>query len=260
MKKFLVAMVAMVAVAFNDKAEDCHEIQLSNEGAKLLVYRAARPNGMAVMACPGGGYSHLAMSHEGKDLAPWFNARGITYAVLQYRMPAAGVEARPMIDAKEGLDVLSDSAAVWGIDPARLGIMGSSAGGHLAAYTANTDPRVKFQILFYPVISMRDGVTHKGSQTNLLGKEATDADKAKYSVEELVTTKTPPAFIMLSSDDKTVVPENSARYLCRMFEAGVRGNEMHVYPTGGHGWGFRDSFVYKPQWTAALSEWLRRFQ
>lgn len=257
MHKFLIAVVAMVAMAFNCRAENCREIQLSNDGAKLFVYLPAHPNGMAVMACPGGGYSHLAINHEGKDLAPWFNARGITYAVLQYRMPEAGSEPRPMIDAKEGLDVLIDSAAVWGVDPARIGIMGASAGGHLAAYTANTDPRVKFQILFYPVISMRDGVTHKGSQTNLLGKDAADDDKAKYSVEELVTASTPPAFIMLSSDDKTVVPENSARYLSRMFEAGVRGNEMHVYPKGGHGWGFRDSFIYKPQWTAALSDWLK---
>lgn len=252
-------MATIVAITFNTRAADCREIQLSNDGAKLFVYLPKHPNGMAIVACPGGSYSHLAIDREGKDMAPWFNARGITFAVLQYRMPIGGVEPRPMLDAKESIDILADSAAVWKLDPDRFGILGASAGGHLASYTANTDPRVKFQILFYPVISMRADVTHRDTRANLLGANPSDADIARYSVDEIVTSSTPPAFIMLSSDDTIVDPENSALYLSRMFEKGVRGNEMHVYTSGNHGWGFSDSFPNKPQWTAALNDWLLRF-
>lgn len=225
----------------------------------LTVYPAARPNGMAIIMCPGGGYSRLAMNHEGHDMAPWFNTQGITYAVLKYRMPNGHHEV-PLSDAEQAIRLLREHAAEWGVNPQRVGIMGASAGGHLAASLAtlysSDKTRPDFQILFYPVISMQKGITHGGSRRNLLGENPSQELEQKYSLERQVSPRTPQAFIMLSSDDDVVPPINGIGYFLALRDHKVPAS-LHAYPTGGHGWGFRDSFTYKRQWTEELEKWLR---
>lgn len=225
----------------------------------LTVYPAPHPNGMAIIMCPGGGYSGLAMHHEGHDMASWFNTQGITYAVLKYRMPNGHHEV-PLSDAEQAIRMVREHAAEWGVNPQRVGIMGASAGGHLAASLAtlysSDKTRPDFQILFYPVISMQKGVTHGGSRKNLIGENPSQELEQKYSLERQVSPRTPQAFIMLSSDDDAVPPINGIGYFLALRDHKVPAS-LHAYPTGGHGWGFRDNFTYKRQWTEELEKWLR---
>jgi acetyl esterase/lipase len=224
----------------------------------ITVYPAKNPNGQAVIACPGGGYARLAMDHEGYDMAAWFNAQGITLVVLKYRMPNGHPDV-PLSDAEQAIRIIRQQAEEWKIDKNKVGIMGASAGGHLASTLAthysSADTRPDFQILLYPVITM-GGATHSGSHNLLLGKNPTEELIAKYSNDLQVTEKTPPAFITLSSDDKTVPPANSTSYYLALCQHHVPAS-LHAYPTGGHGWGFGDGFLYKRQWTEELEKWLR---
>ena len=139
----------------------------------ITVYRAEHPNGMAVIMCPGGGYARLAMNHEGHDMAPWFNTQGITYVVLKYRMPNGHNEV-PFSDVEQAIRLVRQHAAEWNINPAKVGIMGASAGGHLASTLAthytSKETRPDFQILLYPVITMDANFTHAGSRENLITK------------------------------------------------------------------------------------------
>lgn len=225
----------------------------------ITVYRPANPNGMAIIMCPGGGYGRLAMQHEGHDMAAWLTAQGITYAVLKYRMPNGHNEV-PLSDAEQAIRIVREHAKEWGINPHRVGIMGASAGGHLAASLAtlysSDATRPDFQILFYPVISMIKGVTHEGSRRNLIGENPSTELEQKYSLERQVSPRSPQAFIMLSGDDGAVPPINGIGYYLALLEQKVPST-LHVYPTGGHGWGFRDNFIYKRQWTEELEKWLR---
>lgn len=225
----------------------------------LAVYPAVKPNGMAIIACPGGGYARLAMDHEGHDMAQWFNAQGITYAILKYRMPN-GHHDVPLSDVHQAIRLMREHASEWKFT--KLGIMGASAGGHLAStaathFTAETRP--DFQILFYPVVSMDLSNCHKGSRENLLGKQPSEEMIKLYSNEAQVTENTPPAFIMHSSDDKTVPVANSVNYYMELVKHNVPSS-LHIYPIGGHGWGFRDNFTYKRQWTGELEKWLREIK
>lgn len=225
----------------------------------ITVYKADKPNGIAIIMCPGGGYARLAMNHEGHDMAPWLNAQGITYIVLKYRMPNGHYEV-PLSDAEQAIRLVRQHAKEWNIRPDRIGIMGASAGGHLAAslatlYSSN-ETRPDFQVLFYPVISMVPGVTHGGSRQNLLGNNPSQELEDKYTLEKQVNAHTPQAFIMLSADDGAVPPANGIHYFEALLQHQVPAT-LHVYPTGGHGWGFRDAFTYKRQWTGELEKWLR---
>lgn len=225
----------------------------------ITVYKADKPNGVAIIMCPGGGYARLAMNHEGHDMAPWLNAQGITYIVLKYRMPNGHYEV-PLSDAEQAIRLVRQHAKEWNIRPDRIGIMGASAGGHLAAslatlYSSN-ETRPDFQILFYPVISMVPGVTHGGSRQNLLGNNPSQELEDNYTLEKQVNERTPQAFIMLSADDGAVPPANGIHYFEALLQHQVPAT-LHVYPTGGHGWGFRDAFTYKRQWTGELEKWLR---
>ena len=207
----------------------------------LHVYPAAKPNGKAIICCPGGGYAFLSMKYEGRDMARWMNRQGITFAVLKYRMPNGHKEVT-LEDSRRAIKIMRDSAAAWGFDPAQVGIMGSSAGGHFAATLAtmagDEKYRPNFQILLYPVISMDD--------------------IEKYSLQNRVDALTPRAFIVLSADDKTVNPLNSLEYV-RALLANKVPVTLHMYPTGGHGWGYREDFAFKREWTGELESWLRTF-
>lgn len=223
----------------------------------LTVYLPQKPNGKAIIMCPGGGYSHLAMDHEGHAMAEWFNSLGIAYFVLKYRLPYGRSEI-PFTDAERAMEIVREKAEEWNINPNRVGIMGASAGGHLASTLAthakSKATRPDFQILLYPVITM-DGFTHGGSRKSLLGDNPLEDEISFYSNESRVTKETPPAFIVLSSDDKDVSPVNSLRYYYSLILADVPV-ALFSYPIGGHGWGFRDSFVYKKEWTSELEKWL----
>lgn len=223
----------------------------------LTVYPAKNGNGMAIVTCPGGAYWTLAMGHEGHDMADWFNSQGITYAVLRYRMPNGHKEV-PLSDSQQALRIMRQHAQEWNVK--KLGIMGSSAGGHLASTTAthftDAETRPDFQILFYPVITMDPAYTHRGSHDNLLGKNPSKELEQKYSNELQVTPQTPPAFILHSSDDTVVPVANSVNYYTALVKNKVPAS-LHIYPVGGHGWGYNDSFLYKRQWTGELEKWLR---
>ena len=217
--------------------------------------------GRAVVACPGGGYSGLAVNHEGYDWAPYFNKQGIALIVLKYRMPK-GDRTLPISDAEAAMKMVRDSADVWNLNPNDIGIMGSSAGGHLASTIATHAPealRPNFQILFYPVITMDKSFTHMGSHDNLLGKDASaDLDK-EFSNEKQVTKETPRAFIVYSDDDKVVPPANGVNYYLALNKKGVP-SVLHIHPTGGHGWGIREDFLYKSEMQNELTSWLRSFK
>ena len=226
--------------------------------ATLTIYPAKKPNGQAIVACPGGGYAGIATTHEGHDMATWFNTQGITYAVLHYRMPY-GKHEIPLSDAHQAIRYMRKNAEKWGID--QLGIMGSSAGGHLASTAAThftEETRPDFQILFYPVVTMTD-YTHQGSKDNLLGKNPSEELVKLYSNELQVTEQTPPAFIMHSSNDDAVPVLNSINYYLALCKHGV-WSSMHLYPVGGHGWGYNESFPYKTQWKDELEKWLREIR
>ncbi len=225
----------------------------------ITVYIPQNPNGKAIIMCPGGGYGWLAMGHEGHDMAQWFNNQGITYVVLKYRLPQGDFNI-PLKDAEQAIRLVRMNSAKWGIDSSKVGIMGASAGGHLASTLAthysSKETRPDFQVLFYPVITMDPAYTHGGSRENLLGSSPSKELQDRFSNELQVTPDTPKAFIMLSSDDGAVPVKNSINYYSALLGNNVRAS-MHAYPDGGHGWGYGDGFIYKSQWMEELEKWLR---
>lgn len=225
---------------------------------KVFLPSVDKATGRAVLCCPGGGYSHLALSQEGYDWAPFFNDMGIAYVVLKYRMPNGHREV-PFSDAEQALRIMHEHAVEWGLNPYDIGIMGSSAGGHLASTMATSAPydiRPDFQILFYPVVSMQPGKTHKGSVYSLLGKEVTEQQQKDFSNERKVRRHlTPPALLLLSSDDVVVPPGNSINYFTALNNCDIPAS-MHIYPTGNHGWGCRPSFPHHEQMLNDLTYWL----
>lgn len=235
-------------------------LELTPDGASTLTcYLAGQPSGRAVVDCPGGGYAHLAMDHEGYDWADYFNRQGISFFVLKYRMPH-GDRTLPVSDAEKAIRLVRDSADRWQINRYDVGIMGFSAGGHLAS-TVSThaafDARPDFSILFYPVITMRQG-THGGSKVNFLGTNPDERLVDEFSNERQVRVHlTPPAVILLANDDNVVPPvENGVAYYSAMRKAG-NDCSLYIYPTGGHGFGFRPSFTYHEQMLNDLTTWLQ---
>lgn len=229
--------------------------------AKVFIYLpdAAKATGRAVVICPGGGYTHLAIDHEGKDWAGVFNNMGIAVVVLKYRMPHGDYRV-PINDAEEAIRMVRRHAAEWHVNPNDVGIMGSSAGGHLASTIAThapADARPNFQILFYPVITMDIATTHRGSHDFLLGKEPKKEMERLFSNELQVTADTPPAWIALSDDDKVVLPVNGVSYYSALNSHKIPSS-LHVYPTGGHGWGSRIGFKFHLEMMTELKSWLEQ--
>ncbi len=230
--------------------------------AKVYVYlpAAKKASGRAIVICPGGGYGGLAMNHEGTDWAPFFNRMGIAAIVLKYRMPHGKKEV-PISDAEQAIRLVRANADAWNIDPNDVGIMGSSAGGHLAstiATHAKKDALPNFQILFYPVITMDPEFTHIGSHNNLLGEKAKKKDELLYSNDVQVSRTTPRALILLSDDDDVVVPANGVNYYFELYKHDVPASLM-VYPTGGHGWGIGTGFAYHLEMLMNVKAWLDSF-
>lgn len=271
MKKTLIlAMLLMATVA---SAQKPIELNLWPEGpktsngdpqdmAKVEVYLPDKKmaTGRAVVCCPGGGYSHLAWEKEGTSWAPFFNGQGIALIVLKYRMPHGNYTV-PQEDADEAIRQVRRHAEEWHVNVKDVGIMGFSAGGHLASTVATHstgDAAPNFQILFYPVISMEQGVTHQGSRDNLLGKSPKRKLVNEYSNDQQVTKHTPRAFIALAHDDRAVPPVNSINYYEELYANKVPAS-LHVYPSGGHGFGIRQSFAYHFEMMLDLKAWLRSF-
>lgn len=227
---------------------------------RVFLPSPGKATGRAVIACPGGAYAGLAYGHEGYEWAPFFNEQGIAFIVLKYRMPR-GVREVPFSDAEEAIRLVKENAAEWRINPADIGIMGSSAGGHLASTIAThikAELRPAFQILFYPVITMDKSFTHMGSRTNLLGKEVSQELEDLYSNEKQVKEDTPRAFIVFSDDDDGVPSENGVYYYLALKEKNIPAS-LYIYPSGGHGWGCLKDFKYHKEMTQDLTAWLLSF-
>jgi acetyl esterase/lipase len=235
-----------------------------------------KANGAAVVVCPGGGYGNLAMDHEGKQVAEYFNGLGVSAFVLQYRIAKddrkGPLGKAPLLDVQRAIRTVRSRAKEWNIDPNRVGLMGFSAGGHLAS-TGGThfdfgdagakDPidrvscRPDFLILGYPVISMEDGVTHGGSKRNLLGANPSKELVHEYCNDKQITDKTPPTFLFHTHEDTAVVPENSVRFYLALKAAKVPA-ELHLYERGRHGVGMNPKTgTPTDQWKDRLTDWMK---
>lgn len=229
---------------------------------RMIAFPATKEkaNGTAVLICPGGGYAGVSQIKEGSEIAKWFNDLGISAFVLYYRMPN-GHWTIPSEDAQTALEIIHKNAKEWNINQNKIGIMGFSAGGHLAS-TAGTHFKTKnqrpaFMILGYPVITMDKGKTHLGSRINLLGENPTDELIKLYSNELQVTKKTPPTFLFLAMDDKTVPVVNSEDFY-NALQANHVPAEIHTFDVGGHGFGMRKKGCDAEKWPDLLKEWMKK--
>ena len=223
---------------------------------RVYLPKASKPT-KAVVICPGGGYKILAMRHEGYDWGGYFKELGVAAIVLKYRMPKGRPEMS-ISDAQEAISLIKEHAHSWNINPDSVGIMGFSAGGHLASTLAVHAPkeiRPAFQILFYPVITMKRINAHKGSRERFIGERPTEELEKLYSNELQVNVNTPGAFIALAGDDKVVKPINAVNYHTALLEKGV-SSAIYIYPEGGHGWGIRRNFKYHNEMLSELKLWL----
>jgi acetyl esterase/lipase len=236
----------------------------------VYIYRPAKPNGAAVVICPGGGYGGLAMDHEGKQIGEWLNTHGITGVILKYRLGAKYGHPIPLTDAQRAIRYVRAKADDLKIDPHRVGILGFSAGGHLAS-TAGThfdagvkdakDPvdqlscRPDFMVLLYPVITFSDSYTHKGSRTNLLGKNPDPKLIELLSNEKQVTKDTPPTFLAHTNEDSGVRPENSVLFYLALKKNNVPA-ELHIYEKGQHGLGLGKKDTPFATWPDRCIAWM----
>lgn len=228
--------------------------------ARMYAYPAANDNanGTAVLICPGGGYSGVSQIKEGSEFASWFNQLGVSAFVLYYRMPN-GHHAIPLKDAQTALAIIHKNAKKWNIDKKKIGIMGFSAGGHLAS-TVGTHFRKKlqrpaFMLLGYPVVTMDINQTHKGSRNNLLGDNPGEKLVKLYSNELQVNRKTPPTFMVHAKDDGAVPIANSENLLKALDANGVPA-KLVVYDKGGHGFGMRKKGIPADNWPEELRKWM----
>jgi acetyl esterase/lipase len=254
------------------------------ENGKIRISRVINPsitiyfseknksNHTAVVICPGGGYGRLAMDNEGSEIAGWLNANGITGVLLKYRLPNDTImhdkTIGPLQDLQEAMRIVRRHSAEWKIDPDKIGVIGFSAGGHLASTLStrfnekvydsdSTSARPDFAILGYPVITMGEINTHTGSRRNLLGKSP-DPVLVKYFSNELhVLKNTPPTFIFQAEDDKTVPVQNSIEYYTALKNIGIP-SELHIYPKGGHGFGLAKKGGTESTWPEACIKWLKQ--
>ncbi|WP_207495927.1 alpha/beta hydrolase [Aridibaculum aurantiacum] len=267
--------------------QQVNEVEKRDTGSTIHIRNVQEPdiavflpakrnaNGMAVVVCPGGGYSNLSYDWEGLDVAKWLNSKGFAAVVLKYRLPNSKSNVvphlSPLSDAKRALRMVRANAARWNVKVDKIGIMGFSAGGHLAStlgthfdagnasaadsverYTSRPD----FMVLVYPVISMSKSIMHAGSKTNLIGSNPTAELAKEYSNELQVTKQTPPTFLIHATDDKTVPVENSLLFFQALKDNAVPA-EMHIYPKGGHGFGLALGRGYLETWTDRCTDWLK---
>jgi acetyl esterase/lipase len=237
----------------------------------LFLPDAERANGTAVVVCPGGGYGHLATGHEGREIGDWLNSMGVAAFVLKYRIAPRYGNPAPLDDAQRALRTVRARADEWKVDPVRVGIQGFSAGGHLASSTSThfdtgdpgaDDPvqrqscRPNFAVLCYPVVTMTDPSTHRGSRRNLLGDEPAPELIEYFSNERWVTAETPPTFLFHTDEDQAVPAENSVMFYLALRRAGVPA-ELHIYQPGPHGVGLASADPVLSTWPKRCEDWLR---
>lgn len=231
---------------------------------------AGTANGCGIVVCPGGGYGGLALDHEGKQVGEWLSSIGVTAFVLTYRVAPRYRHPAPLLDVQRAIRTVRARAAEWHVDPARLGVLGFSAGGHLASSAgthfdegnpAAPDPldrvssRPDFMVLCYPVISFTAPYTHVGSRQNLLGPSPAAELVASFSNETQVTARTPPTFLFHTSEDTGVPPENSVAFYLALRKAGVPA-ELHIYERGPHGVGLAQKDPVLSTWPERCRAWL----
>lgn len=298
MKKFFLMIALLVLVNFSSAQE---VIKLYSEGVpnakiaadykqkadtaadkKVRISKVSQPEliafypekgkatGTAVIICPGGGYGILAITHEGYEVAKRFNEAGITAFILKYRLPSDLImkdkTIGPLQDAQQAIKLLRENAAKYAINPDKIGMMGFSAGGHLASTAGthfntpvienslNTSLKPNFMLLIYPVITMGE-FTHGGSKRNLLGEKPTEEQLRLYSNELQITVETPPSFLVHANDDKAVPSENSIQFALKLKQAGVK-TELHLYQAGGHGFGLHNKTT-KEDWFKSMLSWMQ---
>jgi acetyl esterase/lipase len=259
------------------------EIDLSNETGIYRISKVKIPtltiftppsgkgNGTAILICPGGGYVHLAYTKEGVDIAKWLNTHGVTAFVLKYRLPSDSImedkTIGPLMDAQRAMRFIRSNAKKWDINKNKIGVIGFSAGGHLAStlsthydekvYDSDTvSAKPDFSILGYPVISMEAAITHKGSREYLLGNNPTKEEVTKFSNDLQVNKSTPPAFLFAAEDDNTVPIQNSINYFKALSRYKIPA-ELHIYQHGGHGFGLARNGGTEGDWTTACEHWLK---
>lgn len=237
----------------------------------IFLPKKTKLNKAAVIIFPGGGYQHLAIDKEGTKVAEWFNSLGIAAIVVKYRLPSDKIMKNknigPLQDAQEAVRYVRQNASKYNIDANKIGILGFSAGGHLASTLAThyddkiyessskVSARPDFSLLIYPVISMQNDITHKGSQISLLGENPSQELRDSFSNEKRINAQTPPTFLVHATDDTTVLPENSINFYLALKNNGVPA-ELHIYEKGGHGFGLgvKDTSKF---WTRDCEEWLK---
>ena len=242
----------------------------------LISYPAPADNnsGAAIVVCPGGGYGGLAMGHEGHDIGKWLNEHGVSAFICNYRHNGKGYQhPAPIHDAQRAIRIVRSNASKWSVDPKKIGVLGFSAGGHLASTVAthfNRTPPVNdeiskascrpdFAVLCYPVIVFDQEHTHRGSQRNLIGESASNDLIESLSNEKQVTKETPPTFMFHTNEDRGVPPENSVAFYMALRKAGVPA-ELHIYEKGRHGLGLAHDHIGTRQWGDACISWLKNRQ
>lgn len=245
---------------------------VTNPSLDMYPAPAEKATGTAVIICPGGGYWGIAIAHEGAEVAKWLNSLGVTAFVLKYRLPDSSIMENksigPMQDGQQAIRIVRRNAKEWGIDSDKIGIMGFSAGGHLASTLSthfnekvyetedSTSARPDFSLLIYPVISMDSTITHWGSRVNLLGGVPSSQQVQRFSNELQVSSQTPPAFLVHSLDDHAVLVQNSIGYALSMQKYHIPC-ELHIYQSGGHGYGLGRSANTESFWPEACHLWLK---
>ncbi|MGL5318140.1 MAG: alpha/beta hydrolase [Bacteroidales bacterium] len=226
---------------------------------QLKIYPAdpVKDKKIAILIFPGGGFSKESLLFEGEKPARWLASEGITGIVMKYRLPK-GRSRLPLSDAQLALIYLKEHASQLGIEGNAIGVWGFSCGGHIASAAAThftTETRPDFQILFYPVISMEEKITHIDSRRNLMGDIPTEDEIRFLSSDEQVKRETPPALIVLSDDDNRVTPLNAIRYYSALKKKEIQAT-LYIFPQGGHGWGFKHEFNYKQEMKSLVLKWI----
>ena len=257
---------ASKTVERSDTTDAVRISEVQNPTIEVYLPSKSQATGQAVLICPGGGYSILAYDKEGTDIAKLLNGQGIAGIVLKYRLPKSKSNIIPhesaLMDAQHAMKLVRANAAKWNIDPGKVGVIGFSAGGHLAS-TLGTHfddaSRPDFMALIYPVISMDTAITHMGSRRNVIGEAPTEELVRLYSNELQVQVNTPPTFILHTMDDRAVPVENSLRFYEALRKADVP-TEMHLYPAGGHGFGLAIGRGQLSSWPDRLIDWLESLE
>lgn len=253
-----------------DKGGSVRYGRVSTPSLEICLPEKAKANGAAVLIIPGGGYRIVSYTNEGTDIAAEFNKMGVAAFILKYRLPSDETmqdkSTGPLQDAQQAMSIIRGRAAEWNVNPQKVGVIGFSAGGHLAStlgthlrhsYIANDQVNVRpdFMVLVYPVINLSDSLMHKGSRDNLLGVNPDPGQIALFSNDKQINEDTPPTMLIHASDDRAVKVQNSLRFYEGLISHNISA-EMHIYPKGGHGFGIRPGRA-PDHWTDRIEHWLK---